>query len=162
VARPVGPGRHREGPPEGTLQDPFEEEVAMTTLAAGLPPLPPERAFVVPEVDTFTLANGLEVQTVTVPGLPLVTLRLVIRGGRVDDGPAAPGFAELLADALEEGTTGRSALQLFDLLQDAGGDLKGDASTDATIVAAHGLASSLPRLAESSGTPTFRGMESAA
>jgi zinc protease len=119
----------------------------MTTLAAGLPPLPPERPFVVPEVDTFTLANGLEVQTVTVPGLPLVTLRLVIRGGRADDGRVA-GFTELLADALEEGTTSRSAVQLFDLLQDAGGDLNADAATDATIVAAHGLASSLPLLAE--------------
>ncbi len=116
------------------------------TPAAGLPALRTDRPFVVPEVDAFALANGLQVRTVTVPGLPLVTLRLVIRGGRSDDGPM-PGFSELLADALEEGTTTRNATQLFDLLQDAGGDLTADAGTDATTVSAHGLSSSLPLLA---------------
>ena len=116
------------------------------TLAAGLPALLPDRPFVVPEVDSFALENGLQVRTVTVPGLPLVTLRLVIRGGRSDDGPQ-PGFSELLADALEEGTTTRNATRLFDLLQDAGGDLSADAGTDATTVSAHGLARSLPILA---------------
>jgi predicted Zn-dependent peptidase len=111
----------------------------------GLPPLPPERSYVVPEVDAFALPNGLQVRTVPVPGLPLVTLRLVIRGGKADDSGAA-GFSEMLADALEEGTTTRSATQLFALLQDAGGDLSADASADATTVTAHGLASSLPLL----------------
>jgi predicted Zn-dependent peptidase len=116
--------------------------------SGALPPLSADRAFVVPDVDDFVLPNGLQVRTVPFSGLPLVTLRLVIRGGRADDGAAAAGFSELLADALEEGTRNRSADELFDLLQFAGGDLKADASTDATIVEAHGLASSLPLLAE--------------
>ena len=80
----------------------------MSSPVPGLPLLPPERPFVVPEVDAFALPNGLQVRTLPVPGLPLVTLRLVIRGGKGDDAGAA-GFSELLADALEEGTTMRSA-----------------------------------------------------
>ena len=117
----------------------------MRLPAPALPPLPPERPYAAPEVDSFALPNGLQVRTVHVPGLPLVTLRLVIRGGKGDDGAEA-GFSEMLSDALEEGTTTRSATQLFSLLQDAGGDLKADASADATTVTAHGLAASLPLL----------------
>ena len=117
-------------------------------LPAELPPLGPDRPFVRPRVDTFTLENGLEVWSVETPGFPLVALRLVIRGGRGDDAPQVPGFAELLADAREEGTRSRGAVELFDLLQDAGGDLKADATADAATVTAYGLASSLPLLAE--------------
>ena len=117
-------------------------------LPAELPPLGPDRPFVRPRVDTFTLENGLEVWSVETPGFPLVALRLVIRGGRGDDAPQVPGFAELLADSLEEGTRSRGAVELFDLLQDAGGDLKADATADAATVTAYGLASSLPLLAE--------------
>ena len=50
---------------------------------ANLPPLGPERAVPTPHVDAATLPNGLAVQVVPRPGVPLVTVRLVTHGGRL-------------------------------------------------------------------------------
>ena len=107
-----------------------------------LPPLGPERPYVLPPVLSNVLPNGLHVQAVRCGELPLVSLRLVVRGGRADDGAGEPGLAEVLAEALEEGTASRSSGALFDLLQGAGGDLSAEAGGDATLVAGEGLASS--------------------
>ncbi len=50
--------------------------------------------------EAFTLANGLRVVVLPAYYGPLVTLRLVVPGGWVDDG-AHPGLADLVAETLE-------------------------------------------------------------
>ena len=115
---------------------------------AGLPPLGHERPVPAPRVDAATLPNGLEVQVVPWPGVPLAGVRLVVRGGFSDDAPGEPGLARLLASALREGTLSRSGAELADLAQEAGGDLSAGAGPDSLTVAASGLASRLPLLLE--------------
>ena len=110
--------------------------------APPLPPLGPDKPYKLPAVLSTVLPNGLAVQAVRCGELPLFSVRLVVRGGRADDAPSVPGLAEVLAEALEEGTASRSSAVLYDLLQGAGGDLSAEAGGDATVVAGDGLAAS--------------------
>lgn len=113
---------------------------------ANLPPLGPERAVPTPHVDATTLPNGLAVEVVPRPGVPLVTVRLVTRGGMALDPPGAPGLARLLAASLREGTRSRTGAQVADLAQEAGGDLSAGAGPDSLTIGASGLAAKLPLL----------------
>ncbi|MFN7990455.1 MAG: pitrilysin family protein [Thermoanaerobaculia bacterium] len=113
---------------------------------AALPPLGPVQPVPAPRVDGATLPNGLEVQVVPWPGVPLVGVRLVVRGGFSDDAPGGAGLARLLAASLREGTATRSGALLADLAQEAGGDLSAGAGPDSLTIAASGLAPRLPLL----------------
>ncbi|HYN41780.1 MAG TPA: insulinase family protein, partial [Thermoanaerobaculia bacterium] len=111
-----------------------------------LPPLGPARPVPAPRVDTETLPNGLTVQVVPYEGVPLVSIRLVTRGGLSDDPPGSPGLARLLASSLREGTTTRSGPELAELAQEAGGDLSAGAGPDSLSIGASGLAARVPLL----------------
>ena len=116
--------------------------------AAELPPLGPVRPVPAPPLSIASLANGLAVQVAPRAGVPLVTIRLVTRGGMSDDPASSPGLARLLASALREGTANRSGAELADLAQEAGGDLFSGAGPDSLTIAASGLAARVPLLLE--------------
>lgn len=111
-----------------------------------LPPLGPPRPVPAPRVDTATLPNGLTVQVVPHAGVPLVSVRLVTRGGLSDDPASAPGLARLLAGSLREGTKTRTSTTLADLAQGAGGDLAAGSGPDSLSIGASGLAARAPLL----------------
>jgi zinc protease len=73
-----------------------------------------------PEPHDFTLENGLGVQIAEMARVPLVTVRLDIRGaGPMNDPPDQPGLALMTAVMLREGTANRSSRDIsdqFDLL----------------------------------------------
>lgn len=110
------------------------------TLPKDLPGLLPDKPLTTPDVVSATLQNGLAVEVVRRDGVPLVSVRLVVKGGLSDDVPAEPGFAQLLADALKEGTGGRSGRELATAVQEAGGDLTTGALPDSLTIAVSGLA----------------------
>ncbi len=111
-----------------------------------LPPLGPVRPVPAPHVDVAVLSNGLAVQVVPYAGVPLVSVRLVTRGGLSDDPAGSPGLARLLAASLREGTTKRTGADLADLAQEAGGDLSAGTGPDSLTVGASGLAARVPLL----------------
>lgn len=111
-----------------------------------LPPLGPPRPVPAPHVDRAVLPNGLAVQVVPYAGVPLVSVRLVTRGGLSDDPPGSPGLARLLAASLREGTTTRTGPALAELAQEAGGDLSAGAGPDSLTIGASGLAARVPLL----------------
>ena len=58
------------------------------------PPLPQaQRALLLPAVQAARLANGLDIVVAARPGLPLVTLTLLVRAGPEADPPSQPGVA---------------------------------------------------------------------
>ena len=58
------------------------------------PPLPQaQRALVLPAVQTARLANGLDIVVAARPGLPVLTLTLLVRAGPEADPPGRPGVA---------------------------------------------------------------------
>jgi predicted Zn-dependent peptidase len=116
------------------------------SLPDELPKLLGDEPLPAPDVVPATLPNGLAVQVVRRDGIPLASVRLVVSGGLSDDAPVEPGFARLLADALKEGTAGRSGAEVATAAQEAGGDLAVVAGPDALTVSVSGLAAKTPLL----------------
>lgn len=69
-----------------------------------------------PEVEDYTLPNGLRVVLVERPALPLVSLELVFPGGASAHPAQKAGLASLTAEMIDEGTEERTALEIADAL----------------------------------------------
>ena len=144
----LGRGRRPRGrvAPPGPARRHRERARGRMNGAAALPPELPtvaETEFEAPPVDVFALANGLEVWVAPRRSVPLAAVQLVVRGGRAYDPSGLPGFAGLLAAGLKEGTATRSASDVADLLQSAGGELGTGAGDELLACGTTGLASRL-------------------
>ncbi|MGA9475577.1 MAG: pitrilysin family protein [Terriglobales bacterium] len=128
-------------------------------LPKDLPPYGPVKPFSAPAVKTIQLDNGLTIWMVSRAGFPKVAAVLAIRGGLAADPASRPGIAEVLANALTQGTKTRSARQIAEQLQAAGGDLDARASQDSIIVSTSVLADkfeqTLPVLADVVANASF-------
>lgn len=107
-----------------------------------------------------TLANGLQVWVLPRNGVPRVDMVLAVRGaGNAADDAAHPGFADLLADLLNEGTARHDSRAIAELAQGLGGSVGGSASLDGMMVTSYALASQagpmMQLLAEVALTPAF-------
>jgi len=87
-----------------------------------------------PEVQDYTLENGLRVILVERDALPLVSLELQFRGGASAHPAAKAGLASLTADMIDEGTATRSALEIADAVDLLGASLSSTAGYDASQV----------------------------
>lgn len=98
-----------------------------------------------PDIQKATLANGLSVWLVEHHEMPTVTMHLVINAGSDHDPLDLSGLASLTADVLDEGTTGRDALQLADELESIGASLNVSSNIDGSFVTLGVLAKHLAR-----------------
>ncbi len=125
----------------------------------GLPAYGPDKPLPLPEVSRERLPNGLELWLIRRAGLPLLSVRLAIRGGTAADDPGRQGISELLADTLASGTERHDARQIAEILQAAGAELAASAGDDGITLAVTGLTEGaremLATLAEVALTPTF-------
>lgn len=128
-------------------------------LPKDLPPYGPVTPFSAPAVKTIQLENGLTVWMVSRGSFPKVAVVLAVRGGLAADPQNRPGLAEVLANALTQGTKTRSARQIAEQLQAAGGDLDARATQDSIIVSTSVLADkfdqALPLLADVAANASF-------
>jgi zinc protease len=93
----------------------------------------PDRDVKFPPFQLRTLANGLSVVVVTHDEQPVVSLRLIVRSGGAQDPVGKPGVAAMVAALLDQGTTTRTAQQVADAIDFAGGDLSIGAGRDLTF-----------------------------
>ena len=128
-------------------------------LPKELPPYGPLTPFSAPAVKTIQLENGLTVWIVSRGGFPKVAAVLAVRGGLAADPQNRPGLSEVLANALSQGTKTRSARQIAEQIQAAGGDLDARATQDSIIVSTSVLADkfeqALPVLADVVANASF-------
>jgi predicted Zn-dependent peptidase len=110
-------------------------------LPKDLPPYGPLESFKAPQVNAQTLSNGLTLWLVARPGFPKVSFAVAVRGGLASDPKERPGLAQLITDAIDQGTKTRTAKQIAEELQAAGGDLTGEAGSDSLVVATSVLSS---------------------
>ena len=112
-----------------------------------------------PAVRTVRLSSGLALRTVEHPGPPMVTFLLVIPAGAASDPTGQAGLAALTADLLDEGSDGRTALELHAALDRIGARLGTDVGSDATTISLTTLSRStfegLALLAEIVAHPRF-------
>ncbi|MGH9497521.1 MAG: M16 family metallopeptidase [Terriglobales bacterium] len=106
-----------------------------------LPPFGPEKPLQAPSVKVAKLANGMTVWLVAEPGFPKVAYTLGVRGGLAADPTDRPGISELLSKTIDQGTRTRSAKQIAEEFQSAGGDISVDSTKDAIQVSATVLSS---------------------
>jgi predicted Zn-dependent peptidase len=97
-------------------------------------PVPgPPRPFVFPHMARRQLANGLDVRAISHHSVPVAAVVLLVPGGSSTD-EDRPGLTSLLADLLDEGSRGSSALEVSDRIARLGGDLDIDVGHDAVVV----------------------------
>jgi len=101
-----------------------------------LPPYGPQTPFRAPDVQASKLDNGLTVWLVAQPGLPKVSFAVAVMGGLAVDPTNRPGLAELLARTVRQGTKTRSARQIAEEIQAAGGDLESGTTRDRVALGA--------------------------
>jgi zinc protease len=91
-------------------------------------------AFQFPRVHRRVLSNGLEVRVIAHHNVPVLSAVLLVPGGTAADPPERPGLAAFTADLLDEGSGGRSALDVSDALARLGADLDVDVGPDAIVL----------------------------
>jgi zinc protease len=87
-----------------------------------------------PPYEVRTLPNGLQIIAVLHHEQPVVSMRLLVRAGSVQDPPGKIGVANLMASLLDEGTTTRSAQQIADQIDFIGGALGTGSGEDLSFV----------------------------
>lgn len=128
-------------------------------VVAPLPPPPPvvdpeawratppepgkEGTWKAPVATTFTLSNGIPVYVVPNPGLPLVTVELLLGVGREANPAGKEGLASLTANLLDEGTTSRSSAKIAEDAASLGATLSVGGSTEAAWVHMDALTATL-------------------
>lgn len=107
----------------------------MKPVDRGALPVPePSPPFRFPRIHRHVLSNGLEVRTIAHGSVPVMSAVLMVPGGTAADPPERPGVAAFTADLLDEGSGGRSALDVSDALARLGADLDVDVGPDAIVV----------------------------
>ncbi|HTC24526.1 MAG TPA: pitrilysin family protein, partial [Gemmatimonadales bacterium] len=107
---------------------------------------PPVATF--PALDRTTLSNGLHVIVAERPSIPQVRMDLVFDAGFAADQFGLPGTANMTMAMLDEGTTGKSSLQISDELQRLGANLGTFSRLDYSTVSLESLKENLdPSLA---------------
>ena len=85
------------------------------------PPAPSAlRPYEVPNVQTFTLGNGLKVLLVERHSLPVVTARFVVDAGAMREPAEKNGLAVMTGDLLSEGAKGLTGAQIAERMADIG------------------------------------------
>lgn len=98
-------------------------------------PVPgPDQPFHFPRIARRTLANGLELRAVTHRAVPVTAIVLLVPGGFSADPADRHGLVSITAGLLDEGSGGRSALDVADRLARIGGDLDLEVGADAVVV----------------------------
>jgi zinc protease len=84
-----------------------------------------------PAIQRRVLSNGLEVRAIAHRNVPVVCAVLLVPAGTAADPADRPGLAAFTADLLDEGSGGRSALEVSDALARNGADFDIDVGADA-------------------------------
>jgi len=92
-----------------------------------------------PAIDKATLSNGLRVWSSRHASIPVVTLLLVIDCGAGADPHGLEGLAAMTIDMLDEGSRGRSAIEVHQALARIGAQLDSEIGPDGAALAVTGL-----------------------
>ena len=92
------------------------------------------RSFTFPTIEKSTLGNGLRVWTVSHPNVPVVNFALLFRRGAADDPAGQEGLAAISIDMLDEGSGGRTSIEMHEALAAIGAHLESDIGSDASLL----------------------------
>ena len=87
-----------------------------------------------PPYQLRTLSNGLPVVIVVHDEQPAISIKVIVRAGPAQDPSDKPGLASMVASLLDQGTTTRTAQQVADTIDSAGGELETGIGRDLSYV----------------------------
>ncbi len=119
----------------------IQAQPAAGTKPPGAGPL---RPYVLPAVQTFTLANGMRVLLVERHSLPMVSARFVVDAGAVREPADKNGLAYLTADILSEGAAGLTSAQMAEKMADLGAQFGTSANNGSAFVTVTALNNVFP------------------
>jgi zinc protease len=124
------------------------------------PPKPgPVRVPVLPEPQSFKLANGLTVLHLHRPAMPIATAQLVANAGLASGDPARPGVPDFSLSLLDDGTTTRNSRQIAEQFEQLGAAYEATTRRDTSVLSVDGLArnfaEAMALLADVAQHPTF-------
>ena len=115
------------------------EESRRTTIPAPdrghIPSLGTDGTFVVPEVQSMRLKNGLAVYVVERHDLPKVAVVFGTKAGSAADPPEKMGVSQLVIQTIDRGTKSKAALEIEDALGDLGTSLQAHAAREVSYLA---------------------------
>lgn len=132
VAQPTDPTRTGK-------DDPWANRTDLIAAPAAQPPAKLD----LPEIQRFTLPNGLTVMVIADSHLPLISMQMAVRAGRGDEPHSKLGVAEFTANMLVKGTKKHDALAIAKSVDFVGGTLGADASFEATLLTCNVMAKDL-------------------
>lgn len=103
---------------------PTPTDAAPTAPDRSSPPhLGDPKKMTLPEIQTFSLSNGIPVYLMEKHSVPIVQVILQISAGALNDPDAKVGLASFTSSMLDEGAGGRDALELADAIEFLGANL---------------------------------------
>jgi zinc protease len=121
--------------------------LALADVQKPPPPGVPREVKLVEPVEK-TLGNGLRVVVIERPGVPLLSVRLMIESGAEMDPPELAGLGSMTAALLTRGTAKRSATQIAEDIEALGGAIDAETGWDATSVKLGVLSNQAPAALE--------------
>ena len=110
-----------------------------------LPPLAATAPVKFPDVQEFTLSNGLKVMFAQRSSVPVINMNLMMDAGFAADQSAKPGTARLAMNMLREGTKTRNSIQISDEILNLGISLGIYSSLDNSNITMNALKSNFDK-----------------
>ncbi len=104
----------------------------------------PDPSVKIPQIWTAKTANGIQIYGITKNAVPLVQFSIVLKGGMMLDKPEKLGTAYLTARLMNEGTKGKTPVELREALQDLGANVSINAGDESMSISGSCLVSKLP------------------
>ena len=111
------------------------------TPPAGGPPKP----FHIPQVEKFTLPNGLQVSMVRYGSIPKVEINVVVRAGNLNESASQVWLADMTGELMKEGTTSRTSEQVAQEAASMGGSVDINVGPDVTHISSDVLSEFGPK-----------------
>lgn len=111
------------------------------TPPAGGPPKP----FHLPEIQKFTLPNGLQVTMVPYGSIPKVEINVVVRAGNLNESASQTWLADVTGELMKEGTTSRTSEQVAREAASMGGSVDVSVGPDVTNISSDVLSEFGPK-----------------
>ena len=112
----------------------YKTTPSVVDRSKGLPAVAEAGAVNFPDLERFTLSNGLKVVLAQRNAVPLVRFNLMVDAGYAADQFATPGTAALTLNMMDEGTKSRNSLQINEELALLGADLYAYSDLDHSYV----------------------------
>ncbi|MBO0749734.1 MAG: insulinase family protein, partial [Porphyrobacter sp.] len=124
-------------------KDPKTPVPPIQTVKRQAPPVAEVKDLTFPAIEHARLSNGIDVELARRTAIPKVSLALTFDAGNAADDPAHAGTQSLMLDALDEGTTTRTAEQIAEEQERLGASIGTGANTDASTVSMTALTANL-------------------